>query len=157
MESLEEKECEISVLMAALEERKSLIDYDQSDLINKCEVIQNRYSDLQERFNTNHNKMKSLEDQLKNSTTSRGIPLFVNPNPSFDQNFEISHLKKQIIILESDKEYLTYTLIKKEAKVEHLHARINILNNSTTNLESFLKEKKELIRALNYKPFVSKK
>lgn len=62
--------------------------------------------------------MKKLEEELKCSISSKGIPLYVNPNMSCDQNLEIDQLKKQIIVFENAKEYLVYTLTIKEAKME---------------------------------------
>lgn len=41
-------------------------------------------------------------------------------------------------MLESDKEYLMYALIEMEVEVEQLYVRVNIINNSTVYLESFL-------------------
>lgn len=52
-----------------------------------------------------------------------------------------------MIVLNIDKEYLTYTLTEKEEKLEKLYAKINILNNSTIYLEYFLQEKEDLVRA----------
>lgn len=60
-----------------------------------------------------------------------------------------------MIVLESDKEYLGYTLSKEGEKFDKLHAKVNILNNSTIYLESFLQEKKDLIRNLKHNPLVS--
>lgn len=60
-------------------------------------------------------------------------------------------------MLKSDKEYLKYALIEKEAELEQLHAKVNILNTFTIYLESFLQEKKDLIRSLKDMLLVSKK
>lgn len=58
-------------------------------------------------------------------------------------------------MLKNSKEYLVYTLSKREAKVRHLHWRISILKNSIAYLEPFLKEKEYLIRTLRNKISVS--
>lgn len=73
---------------------------------------------MHERFNVNHDKKKSLEKQLKNFATSIATLLFVHPDLSFDQSSKISCMKKKIIVLESDEEYLAYTIIEKETKFE---------------------------------------
>lgn len=58
--------------------------------------------------------MKKLEDQLKFSTYSKVIPLYVNLNPSSKYNAKIDQLKKERIILEGSKEYLAYNLTQKK-------------------------------------------
>lgn len=45
-----------------------------------------------------------------------------------------------MIALENEKEYLAYSLTEKEAELEQLHAKVNILNNSIIYLESFFQE-----------------
>lgn len=91
------------MLKDALKERKSSIDNDESDLTIKCRVIQKRYSNFQERFNENHDKLKNLKEELKNSTTIRVISLFANPHPSSNKIFEIAHLRKKVIVLLHEK------------------------------------------------------
>lgn len=54
-------------------------------------------------------------------------------------------------MLDSDKEYFTYTLTDKEAKLEKLYDKVNIIENFTMYLESFLQEKEDWIRALKNK------
>lgn len=81
LEILKEKELEISTLKATLEVRKSLSYNDLSDLTNKCEVIQKIYYDLQEIYNVNHDKMKNLKEQLKNSAIARSTPLTIHLIP----------------------------------------------------------------------------
>lgn len=85
---------EISALRIALKERKSSIDGEKMISNKKCEIIQERYIDLKERFNANHEKMKNLDDKLKCSTSSRATPIYVNSNPSSNRNFEIGQLNK---------------------------------------------------------------
>lgn len=62
-----------------------------------------------------------------------------------------------MIFLESEKEYLSYILTKKEVELEQFHAKINILKNSIAFLDPFLQEKKDLIVALKDKLLLSKK
>lgn len=64
----------------------------------------------------------------------------MNPDILFDHNSKISKQKKQIIMLESAKEYMAFSLNKKEAKVEKLHERVKKINNYMAYLESFLKK-----------------
>lgn len=82
LESLEVREHEISMLKTTLKEKKSLIRNDHSDLTNKCEIIQKRYSHFQEKFNANHAKLKSLEDDLKKFKTCKTTPLYASSDPS---------------------------------------------------------------------------
>lgn len=74
------KKCEISTLKVAFKKKKSSTNSEQNELTNKCEAIQKKDSDLQERFIANHEKMKSLEEQLKCSTSGITTPMFLNFN-----------------------------------------------------------------------------
>lgn len=60
-----------------------------------------------------------------------------------------------MIVLESDEEYLAYTLFEKEVELEKLQAKVNILNNSIVYL--FFRKKEDLTRALEDKLSMSEK
>lgn len=60
-------------------------------------------------------------------------------------------------MLESDKQYLAYILSKREAKLEQLYSKVNILNNFSISIESFFHEKEDLVRSLKDKNLVSEK
>lgn len=58
---------------------------------------------------------------------------------------------KQVIILESDQEYLAYALSKKEVELDGLCAKFNNINYSVVFLESSILKKEDLTRALGDK------
>lgn len=57
----------------------------------------------------------------------KGNHLYASSDPYSDQTIEIAHQRKNLIAIENDKEYLAYNLAKKEAELEKLLAKVNIL------------------------------
>lgn len=94
------------------------MDSEQNDLMKKYKVIWKRYSNLQEKFNENHENMKSLEEQLKCSTTSKATHLLVNLDSSFDQNFKIAQQRSRLLYLKVLRSNWHILLSKKQAEVE---------------------------------------
>lgn len=85
--------------------------------------------------------------------------MFIYPNLSPGQNVKVEELKKKIIVLESTKKYISYSLLEKEAEVEsnQLNEKVGILNNSVAYLEPFLNKNEDLVISLNEKLKVSEK
>lgn len=84
----------------------------------------------------------SIENELKNYEYCKITFIYAGYDPSPDQTIKVAHLKKEVIVLESDKEYLAYDIFEKEAKLEKLQAKVNILNNSITLNLSFWKKER---------------
>lgn len=111
-----------------IEENKSFIDGQKIDLTKNCEVIQKRHSNFLVEFNANHENFKKLKEQLKVPILGKVTQLFVSPDSFPNQNAKIERLKKQIIVLENTNEYMAYSLIKKETKIDQLNEKLEILN-----------------------------
>lgn len=71
--------------------------------------------------------------------------------PSYDKTHQIYLIEKSVIILESDKEYLEYTLFEKDVELGQLHENVKNLSSFFVFLESTIQEKEDVIRALREK------
>lgn len=115
----------------------------------KCEAIK-KILRFTLKFNANHENVKELKEQTKVTIYGKVTQLFVSLDPSLAQNVKIERLNYHIIVLGSTKEYMTYSLTKKETQIDQVNEKVGIMNN-LAYLESFFKEKEDLIIALKDK------
>lgn len=94
-----------------------------------------------------------MEEELKKIDSSQVTLRIVTIDLSNKQINKITFLGKKVILVESDKVYLAYTIYEKDMKLEILHKKVKSLNGSARFLESSVKEKEDLINALSVKFF----
>lgn len=109
---------EMIELQANMKERKSFFNHENDGLSRKNKIILKWFNDLVVDFETDIDRMKFIENNLKRIKSNNENHRIDSPNLSNDKVYKIIVPGKNVIVLESDKEYLAYTLPKKDVKLK---------------------------------------